>query len=119
MLPDALPTMRWQPKRSRPRVHVVRGRHLERLLQLPRPAGRCRRGDKAAIIFEADDGKVTHTTYAQLLTQTCRMANALKALGIGKGDRGLARRSDRPVAPDRLHDRLLRLPAAGDGRKPR
>ncbi len=45
------------------------------------------RGDKVAIIFEADDGKVTHTTYAQLLAQTCRMANALKALGIGKGDR--------------------------------
>ncbi|PNG47250.1 MULTISPECIES: acetate--CoA ligase [unclassified Variovorax] len=45
------------------------------------------RGDKVAIIFEADDGKVTHTTYAQLLEQTCRMANALKALGIGKGDR--------------------------------
>ena len=45
------------------------------------------RGDKVAIIFEADDGKVTHTTYAQLLAQTCRMANALKKLGIGKGDR--------------------------------
>jgi acetyl-CoA synthetase len=45
------------------------------------------RGDKVAIIFEADDGQVTHTTYAQLLAQTCRMANALKALGIGKGDR--------------------------------
>ncbi|VTU36127.1 Acetyl-coenzyme A synthetase [Variovorax sp. PBS-H4] len=45
------------------------------------------RGDKVAIIFESDDGKVTHTTYAQLLAQTCRMANALKALGIGKGDR--------------------------------
>ena len=45
------------------------------------------RGDKVAIIFEADDGKVTHTTYAQLLAQTCRMANALKALGVGKGDR--------------------------------
>ncbi|VTU27629.1 Acetyl-coenzyme A synthetase [Variovorax sp. PBL-H6] len=45
------------------------------------------RGDKVAIVFEADDGKVTHTTYAQLLAQTCRLANALKALGIGKGDR--------------------------------
>ena len=45
------------------------------------------RGDKVAIIFEADDGKVTHTTYAQLLAQTCRMANALKKLGVGKGDR--------------------------------
>ena len=44
-------------------------------------------GGKVAIIFEADDGKVTHTTYAELLAQTCRMANALKELGVKKGDR--------------------------------
>ena len=45
------------------------------------------RGDKVAIIFEADDGTVTRTTYAELLARTCRMANALKALGVRKGDR--------------------------------
>jgi len=44
-------------------------------------------GDKVAIVFEADDGSVTRTTYAELLAQTCRMANALKALGVNKGDR--------------------------------
>ncbi|VTU21947.1 acetate--CoA ligase [Variovorax sp. PBL-E5] len=44
-------------------------------------------GDKVAIIFEADDGTVTRTTYAQLLAQTCRMANVLKSLGVRKGDR--------------------------------
>ena len=44
-------------------------------------------GDKVAIVFEADDGTVTHTTYKALLAQTCRMANALKALGVKKGDR--------------------------------
>ncbi|RZL96206.1 MAG: acetate--CoA ligase [Variovorax sp.] len=44
-------------------------------------------GDKVAIIFEADDGKVTRTTYSELLAQTCRMANALKGLGVKKGDR--------------------------------
>ncbi|GAA0767105.1 acetate--CoA ligase [Ideonella azotifigens] len=44
-------------------------------------------GDKTALIFEADGGEVTHTSYAQLLAKTCRMANALKAIGIGKGDR--------------------------------
>jgi acetyl-CoA synthetase len=44
-------------------------------------------GDKVAIIFEADDGTVTRTTYSALLAQTCRMANALKALGVKKGDR--------------------------------
>ncbi|MEJ8826994.1 acetate--CoA ligase [Variovorax humicola] len=45
------------------------------------------KGDKTAIVFEADDGTVTHTSYAQLLGMTCRMANALKALGVKKGDR--------------------------------
>jgi len=45
------------------------------------------KGDKVAIVFESDDGQVTRTTYAQLLAQTCRMANALKACGVKKGDR--------------------------------
>jgi acetyl-CoA synthetase len=45
------------------------------------------RGARTAIIFEADDGTVTRVTYAELLTRVCRLANALKARGIGKGDR--------------------------------
>jgi acetyl-CoA synthetase len=45
--------------------------------------------DKVAIIFEADDGKVTKITYRQLYQQVCRFANALKAHGIKKGDRVL------------------------------
>ena len=45
------------------------------------------RGEKVAIIFEADDGHVTHTTYAQLLAMVCRLANMLKAQGVKKGDR--------------------------------
>ncbi len=44
-------------------------------------------GDKVAIIFEADDGKVTKATYSDLLARTCQMANALKARGVKKGDR--------------------------------
>jgi acetyl-CoA synthetase len=44
-------------------------------------------GDKVAIIFEADDGKVTKVTYQELLVRTTRFANALKASGIKKGDR--------------------------------
>jgi acetyl-CoA synthetase len=44
-------------------------------------------GDKVAIIFEADDGKVTKVTYSELLTRTCRLANALKKRGVKKGDR--------------------------------
>jgi acetyl-CoA synthetase len=44
-------------------------------------------GNKVAIIFEADGGQVTRVTYSELLEKTCRMANALRASGIKKGDR--------------------------------
>lgn len=43
--------------------------------------------DKAALIFEADDGKVTVATYRELHQKVCRLANGLKSLGIKKGDR--------------------------------
>ncbi len=46
-------------------------------------------GDKVAIIFEADDGAVTKVSYRQLLAKVCRLANALKARGVKKGDRVL------------------------------
>ncbi|HTQ01473.1 MAG TPA: acetate--CoA ligase [Casimicrobiaceae bacterium] len=45
--------------------------------------------DKVAIIFEADDGKVTKITYKELYHEVCKFANALKAKGIKKGDRVL------------------------------
>src|SRR5437867_3217463 len=45
--------------------------------------------DKTAIIFEADDGKVTHVSYRDLYHRVCRLANGLKSLGIKKGDRVL------------------------------
>ena len=44
-------------------------------------------GDKTAIIFEADDGAVNRVSYRDLLSRTCRLANALKARGVKKGDR--------------------------------
>jgi acetyl-CoA synthetase len=43
--------------------------------------------NKVAVITEADDGKVTKTTYKQLLAHVSQFANALKAKGINKGDR--------------------------------
>jgi len=45
--------------------------------------------DKTAIIWEPDDSsQPTRTlTYGQLYEQTCRLANALKKLGVKKGDR--------------------------------
>ncbi len=45
--------------------------------------------DKTAIIFEADDGKVTTITYKALYHEVCRFANALKGKGIKTGDRVL------------------------------
>ncbi|BAN35768.1 acetate/CoA ligase [Sulfuricella denitrificans skB26] len=43
--------------------------------------------NKIAIIFEADDGKVTKITYKDLYHRVCTFANGLKALGAKKGDR--------------------------------
>ena len=45
--------------------------------------------DKVAIIFEADDGKVTKITYRELYREVCRFVNALKAEGVKTGDRVL------------------------------
>jgi acetyl-CoA synthetase len=45
--------------------------------------------DKIAIIFEADDGKVTNVTYRELYHRVCQFANALKAHGVQKGERVL------------------------------
>ncbi len=44
-------------------------------------------GDKTALIFEADDGAVTRTSYSALLARTCQIANGLRNLGVQKGDR--------------------------------
>jgi acetyl-CoA synthetase len=43
--------------------------------------------DKTAIIFEADDGKVTRISYKELYHEVCRFANALRAQGIRTADR--------------------------------
>jgi acetyl-CoA synthetase len=43
--------------------------------------------DKTALIFEADDGQVTRVCYGDLLARTCRLANALRARGVQRGDR--------------------------------
>ncbi|HEU4654330.1 MAG TPA: acetate--CoA ligase [Steroidobacteraceae bacterium] len=47
-----------------------------------------KRGDKIAIIWEADDPRLSETiTYRQLYERVCQCANALKSLGVKKGDR--------------------------------
>jgi len=43
-------------------------------------------GDKTALIFEADDGTVTKVTYKELLERVCKMANAMRKMGVKSGD---------------------------------
>jgi len=43
--------------------------------------------EKTAVIFEADDGKVTRVNYRELHGRVCQFANALKSRNIKKGDR--------------------------------
>ena len=46
------------------------------------------RGDQAAIIWEGDDPSQSETiTYRELYHRVCRLANALRSLGVQKGDR--------------------------------
>jgi acetyl-CoA synthetase len=47
------------------------------------------RGDKTALVFEPDDPSqpAQHISYRDLHARTCRLANALRNLGVGKGDR--------------------------------
>ena len=46
------------------------------------------RGDQTAIIWEGDDpSRDAHISYRELHQRVCRMANVLKKLGVGKGDR--------------------------------
>ena len=45
------------------------------------------RGDQTAILWEGDDPKDSkHITYRELYEHVCRLANAMKARGIKKGD---------------------------------
>jgi acetyl-CoA synthetase len=44
-------------------------------------------GDKVAFHWEGEPGDARTITYSDLLDEVCRLANALKSLGVGKGDR--------------------------------
>jgi acetyl-CoA synthetase len=47
-----------------------------------------KRGDKVAILWEGDDPRLSERiTYRQLYERVCQCANALKSLGVKKGDR--------------------------------
>ena len=44
------------------------------------------RAKKTALIWEGEPGDVRQFTYQELHAEVCRAANALKAMGVGKGD---------------------------------
>lgn len=44
-------------------------------------------GDKIAIIGEGEPGDIRRYSYSQVRDEVCRVANALKELGVGRGDR--------------------------------
>lgn len=44
-------------------------------------------GDKTALIFETDSGEVTRVSYRELLVRVSKFANALRGMGVKKGDR--------------------------------
>ena len=44
------------------------------------------RSDKAALVWEGEPGDSKTYTYSELHREVCRFANALKSLGVGKGD---------------------------------
>ncbi|MBL8880817.1 MAG: acetate--CoA ligase [Phycisphaerales bacterium] len=45
------------------------------------------RGDHPAIIWEGEPGETRKLTYRELLGEVCRFANALRSIGVKKGDR--------------------------------
>ena len=57
-------------------VHNALDRHIKR-----------GKKDKIAYIWEGEDGKTKKMTYYQLWREVNRFANALRKLGVGKGDR--------------------------------
>src|ERR1700682_4482652 len=69
------------------RRQVVCGRRAQHQLQLPRPHVEAGKGSRVAYHWEGEPGDKRAITYQDLLDEVCRCANALKELGIKRGDR--------------------------------
>ena len=81
---------RWFPGGKLNYVHNALDKHA--------PA---RGGTRSRSICEAEEGDVRHLTYGELLAETNRCANALRSLGIRKGDRVAAVHADDAGGRDR------------------
>jgi acetyl-CoA synthetase len=69
-----LPHAKWFPGGRLNVAHNCLDRHL------------AKRGNKPALIWEAEDGARVRFTYTELHERVCRFANALKSLGVKAGD---------------------------------
>ncbi|HZV78451.1 MAG TPA: AMP-binding protein [Candidatus Binatus sp.] len=47
---------------------------------------RAGRADQSALVWEGEDGAVREYTFGELLEAVCRLAGALRQLGVGRGD---------------------------------
>ena len=65
-------------------------------------------GDQVAFYWEGEPGDTRVLTYADMLAETCRVANALKSLGVTKGDRV----ADLPRHGSRARDHDARVRAS-------
>jgi acetyl-CoA synthetase len=45
------------------------------------------RGEQPAVVWEGDDGRTRTLSYRELASEVNQLANALKRLGVGEGDR--------------------------------
>ena len=68
-------------------VPLVRRRVGQPGAPVPRPPRALSRRDHTAVIWEGEDGSVRRLTYGELYAETCRLAGAMRRLGIGRGDR--------------------------------
>lgn len=75
--------LKWKPPHAE---WFVKGKLNMAYNCLDRHLGSWRR-NKAAIIWEGENGDTATWTYQQLHSQVCKFANVLKMLGIQKGDR--------------------------------
>jgi len=66
---------------------MVPGGQTQCFLQLPGPSYNHSTRNKAAIIWEADDGSYRTFTYQQMYYEVNKFANVLKKHGVKKGDR--------------------------------